>query len=220
LSPRVERLSGAFMTDVLRLTRNRARASRWALIALALLPTRALAEMPDAASLFDYGFKGFTVGAEVGLAVGYIATGAVYQKDEWRMLVVGMGVGALAGMTTGIVVAVADSSGSGSPMGYYVLRDAGYGTLPGALMGAVTGSLLWVANGTSKDVLKGAAFGTLFGAAAGIGYGVLEGKHGTSLHPVEAGYGLGKQKQWGVRLFPAPATGGVGLAAQLFGRFG
>jgi hypothetical protein len=210
------------MTDALRLTRTRVRSSLWALMLMMLMPllvpARASAEMPDAASLFDYGFKGFTVGAEVGLAVGYIATGSLYEKNEWRMLVVGMGIGALSGMTTGIVVAVADSSSSGSPMGYYVLRDAGYGTLLGALMGAVTGSLLWVANGTSKDVLKGAAFGTLFGAAAGIGYGVLEGKHGTSLHPVEAGYGLGKH--WRFRLSPAPSAGGVGLAAQLFGRFG
>jgi hypothetical protein len=206
------------MIDALRLTRTRVRSSLWALMVMALLPARAAAEMPDAASLFDYGFKGFTVGAEVGLAVGYIATGSLYEKNEWRMLVVGMGIGALTGMTTGIVVAVADSSSSGSPMGYYVLRDAGYGTLLGALMGAVTGSLLWVANGTSKDVLKGAAFGTLFGAAAGIGYGVLEGKHGTSLHPVEAGYGLGKQ--WRFSLSPAPAASGLGLAAQLVGRFG
>jgi len=202
-------------------SRIRLRLSLWALVAsavLPVLPSRAAAEMPDAASLFDYGWKGFTVGAELGLAVGYIATGAVYEKDEWRKLVVGLGVGALTGMTTGIVVAVADASSSGSPMGYYVLRDAGYGTLLGAIMGAVTGSLLWVASGTSKDVLKGAAFGTLFGAAAGIGYGVLEGAHGTSSHPIEAGYRLGDRLR--LTLSPAPSAGGVGLAAQLWGRFG
>jgi hypothetical protein len=200
------------------LSSTRLRLCLWLLIASALLPPRASAEMPDAASLFDYGWKGFTVGAELGLAVGYISTGSVYEKNEWRMLVVGLGVGALAGMSTGIVVAVADASSSGSPMGYFVLRDAGYGTLLGAIMGAVTGSLLWVASGTSKDVLKGAAFGTLFGASAGIGYGILEGKQGTASHPIEAGYRLGDRLR--LTLSPAPAPGGIGLAAQLFGRFG
>jgi hypothetical protein len=115
------------------------------------------------------------------------------------------------------MVAVADSGSAGAPMGYYVLRDAGYGAIIGAIMGAFTGSLLWVANGTSKDVLKGAAFGTLLGAAAGIGYGVLEGKNGTAAQPAQTGYHLGN----GMRLHVAPATGagGMGLAAQLSGRF-
>lgn len=186
-------------------------------IAASVVPARAAAEMPDAGALFDYGFKGFSVGAELGLSVGYIATGPVYEHEEWRKLVVGMGVGALIGMSSGIVVAVADSGSGGVPMGFYILRDAGYGTLLGAIMGAITGSLLWVANGTSKDVLTGAAYGTLLGAAAGIGYGVLEGKHGTAARSTETGFQLGDGVH--VQLAPLPGAASVGLAAQLHARF-
>lgn len=186
-------------------------------LAASALPSPAAAEMPDAGALFDYGFKGFTVGAELGLSVGYIATGPVYEHEEWRKLVVGMGVGALIGMSSGIVVAVADSGSGGAPMGYFILRDAGYGTLLGAIMGAITGSLLWVASGTSKDVLKGAAYGTLLGAAAGIGYGVLEGKHGTAARTAETGFRLGNGLR--VQVAPLPSAAGAGLAAQLNARF-
>lgn len=130
--------------------------------------------MPDATTLVDYGFKGFTLGLEMGLALGYITTGSHWESNEWKKLVIGAGIGALAGMTTGIIVAVADAAGDGVPAGYYLLRDAGYGVLLGATMGAVIGVLLWVDDGTSKDVLKGAAYGALIGAAAGLLYGIIE----------------------------------------------
>src|SRR4051794_28279826 len=131
--------------------------------ATALAPARSRADMPNATSLVDYGFKGFTLGLELGLAIGYITTGPTWEPDEWKKLVLGAGIGALGGLTTGIIVAVADSTGHGAAAGYYLLRDSGYGVLLGATMGVVIGVLLWVDDGSSKDVLKGAAWGGVIG---------------------------------------------------------
>jgi hypothetical protein len=186
------------------------------LTALAVAPSRSRADMPDARGLIDYGFKGFSLGVELGLSMGYIATGPVYRSDEWKKLVLGMGIGAIVGMVGGIVVSVVDATGDGVPMGYFVLRDAGYGTLLGATMGAVIGMLLWVNDGTPKDILKGAAFGTLFGAAAGAVYGVVEGMNAKP--PSEGqGWDLGHNLHFGVS--PTPLEGGPGVAAHLSGAF-
>jgi hypothetical protein len=127
--------------------------------------------------LIDYSFKGFTLGVEAGLAVGYLATGSRYRQDEWRTLVVGMGVGAFAGITAGIFIAAADYSSRGSSVGYYILRDTNYGTLIGAAMGAVVGGLVWMDDGLPRDLLRGTAYGMLFGGVAGITYGLIEWGH-------------------------------------------
>ena len=112
---------------------------------LAALAVRALsqrADMPDATGLIDYGFKGFSLGVEIGLSMGYIATGPVYRSEEWKKLVLGMGIGALVGMVGGIVVSVVAATGDGVPMGYFILRDAlrhGLGATMGAVIGACFG---------------------------------------------------------------------------------
>jgi hypothetical protein len=137
-------------------------------------PAHSRADMPDAISLVDYGFKGFTLGLELGLSIGYIMSGPEWDHDEWKKLVLGAGIGALGGMTLGIVVAVADSTSHGVYAGYYLLRDTGYGVLLGAAVGATIGVLLWVNDGTSKDVLQGASWGGVIGAGAGVLYGIIE----------------------------------------------
>jgi hypothetical protein len=186
-----------------------------------LAPARGRADMPDAASLVDYGFKGFTLGLELGLAVGYITTGPRWHSNEWKNLAIGMGIGALSGMTTGIIVAVADTTSEGTG-GYYLLRDAGYGTLLGGTMGAVVGMLLWVDEGSSKDVLKGSAFGAIFGAGAGIVYGIIEASHAKPRGRYddddedEAGLQLGKDLH--VSAGPIGGAGqGVGVAGVVWG---
>ena len=186
-----------------------------------LSPARSRADMPDAASLVDYGFKGFTLGLELGLAVGYITTGKTWEKNEWKKLVISAGIGALAGMSTGIVVSVADST-SGGAGGYYILRDAGYGTLLGGTMGALVGVLLWVDNGRPKDVLRGAAYGALLGAALGIVYGVVEASNSRGRDEYDdddAALKLGEG--WHLTVTPTiPDEGAVpGMAAVIDGRF-
>ena len=184
-----------------------------------LSTTRAAAAMPEGDTLFDYGLRGLAVGLEIGLAIGYISTGPQFDSDtEWRKLVVGAGVGALLGLSTGLVVALADTTHEGGvPLGYYLLRDSGYGAFFGAAMGALVGVLLWVDSGSPKDILKGASFGTLIGAAVGAGYGVVESMN---TGPRRSDFGLRLGDGVRVTVAPTPARGGPGLSALLVGHFG
>jgi hypothetical protein len=190
-----------------------------------LSPARSRADMPDATSLVDYGFKGFTLGVELGLAVGYITTGPRWEDDEWKKLVIGMGIGAIGGITSGIMLAVIDSTSHGVPAGYYLIRDAGFGTLLGAVMGGAIGVLLWVDDGTSKDVLKGAAWGAVFGAGAGLLYGLIEsanarpGRHSRDDDDDDdRGFRLGHDVHLSVAPVPPVMGQGMGMTAVVSGR--
>jgi hypothetical protein len=193
----------------------RGRFASFALIAafIALTPARGRADMPNPATLLDYGVRGFTLGAETGLAIGYLSTGPIYQNHEWRKLVLGAGVGALAGMTTGFVLAVADVTKRDVPVGYYILRDTSYGTLLGALMGSIVGMLIWVDDGSSKAILQGMAYGTLFGAVAGIIYGIVDARY------ANGGVRIDNNTDWRLNFAPVPERGGMGVAAGVSKRF-
>lgn len=129
----------------------------------------------DAPSIFSYGMKGFWTGAELGLAVGYLSTGSDFASGEWKNLVVGAGIGAVAGLGIGITLGVVDSGASIQPgTGWYVLRDLGYGTTLGALAGLAIGAITMIDSGRSKNLLIGASFGALIGGAAGIAIGFIE----------------------------------------------
>jgi hypothetical protein len=175
----------------------------------AVAPAKSQAEMPDANILFDYGFKGLSMGVELGLSVGYLSAGNRFEEHEWRNLVLGMGIGALAGLTTGILVAVADVTSGSVPIGYYVLRDAGYGIWIGAAVGALVGALLWVDDGRPRDLIQGAAYGSLFGAVAGLAYGIIEGKYAT---PPSRRY----DDDWRFSVSPLPASGLAAMVAKRF----
>lgn len=156
---------------------------RWiiscALLSALLAPASALAQQYDEEpepSLMTYGFRGLFSGAGVGLAAGYLATGSNYESDEWETLVLGAGIGALSGVGLGLLLGAADV-GAGDPpgMGYYVIRDIGYGATLGALSGALVGGLFALDSDNSKDILTGAAWGTLTGAGVGVIFGIIEG---------------------------------------------
>ena len=183
-------------------------------VACTIFPARSFAELPDTGSVLDYSIKGFTLGAETGFAVGYLSTGEHYDNYEWKKLVLGAGIGALAGLTTGIIISIADASEGNIPVGYYMLRDSTYGTLIGALMGGLVGALLWVDDGTSRDVLQGAAYGTLFGAVAGIAFGIVEGNTAPAYDHRRYRGG----RDWRVGLSPVSGRSS-GLAASLSGVF-
>lgn len=139
------------------------------------LPATARAQSDPEPSMFSYGFRGFWTGAGIGLAVGYLSTGSVYESGEWKKLVMGAGVGALLGVGTGIGLGIVDIGVPGRGTGWYVLRDMDYGSLLGGLCGAAVGALVWLDDGRSKDVLIGASIGALIGAGAGIAFGIAEG---------------------------------------------
>jgi hypothetical protein len=134
-------------------------------------------------SIVSYAFNGLWTGAEIGLAVGYLATGSTYESHEWRDLVLGLGIGGLSGLALGISLGIVDSSSDPPPIGHYVLRDMGYGVFLGAVAGALVGALVWVDNGSSKDVLIGLSYGAIFGAAAGVVFGLIEGNHARGRAP-------------------------------------
>lgn len=127
-------------------------------------------------ALFQYGFRGFWTGAEVGLATGFLTTGSEFESGEWRNLVLGAGIGAIVGVGAGVGLGMFDASNKRRPRyGWFILRDMGYGVLLGAFTGAAVGALFWVDDGRPKDVLIGLSAGALIGAAVGIAFGVVEG---------------------------------------------
>jgi len=139
------------------------------------LPALAQAAEDEPPSIIKYGVNGFWTGAQIGLATGYIATGREYESREWRKLVFGMGIGALAGTGVGLTLGVVDVGGPAPGSGWLVLRDTGYGIGLGALVGTATGALFLIDSGRPKNLLTGAAIGSLIGAAAGAVFGVIEG---------------------------------------------
>jgi hypothetical protein len=178
-------------------------------VASAIAPAHSRADMPDADSLLDYSFKGFTLGIELGLSISYLSTGSKWDEDDWKPVVFGMGIGALAGLTTGILLSVIDRTSGGSG-GFYLIRAAGYGALLGGVMGALVGVLFWVSDGSSKDVLIDAAWGAIFGTAGGLIYGMIEAGNAKPRRE-EAALRLGN----GIKLTIAPAApqhGGGGMA--------
>jgi hypothetical protein len=176
----------------------------------ALAPAKSRAAMPDADIYFDYGFKGFTLGAELGLSVGYLSAGSRFEQHEWRKLVLGAGIGALAGVVTSVFIAIADVTSGSVPVGYYILRDAGYGAWIGAAVGALVGVLLWIDDGGPRDVIQGAAYGSLFGAVAGMAFGIVEGKN--TAPPSRRYY----HDDWRYSFSPLPGGGVAGMVAKRF----
>jgi hypothetical protein len=182
----------------------------------------ACAAQDDGPALFQYGFRGFWTGAELGLAAGYLATGSNYESGEWRSLVLGLGIGALIGVGTGVTLGMVDASDATRPRyGWYVLRDMGYGALLGAFTGAAVGALFWVDDGRPKDVLIGLSAGALIGGAVGIAFGLVEG---AGAEPRGRGSRRGNRAfaDRGVKLtlFAAPGRGSIpALGPGLTGRF-
>jgi len=125
-------------------------------------------------SLLRYGIQGLGVGMAMGLSVGYLATGSSYERDEWRALVLGSGVGALSGIGTGIFLSLADLGADDSDPGYTIIRDMHHGSLLGTAAGAITGALVLLYSDRPKDVLTGAAIGNLAGAGLGLLYAYIE----------------------------------------------
>jgi hypothetical protein len=171
--------------------------------------------------LLAYGFKGFWLGAELGLAVGFLSKGPTYDDGEWKKFVFGAGVGALTGVAAGVLLAMVDTGTPPPATGIYVLRDAGYGTLLGALSGAAVGALFVLDSGEPLDIFTGASIGSLAGCAVGVIFGVIEanaeGRRGSA-------YSRGRAREPGVeftlRIAPGLTPGSATtIAPTVFGRF-
>lgn len=137
---------------------------------------------PDyAPSVFTYGFRGLTLGSLVGLSGGYlVARHDGFEGDDWKPLVYGVGIGALAGGGLGLTLGFVDLADDQPGMGNIALRDMVYGAGFGALVGAITGGLVVIKSGDAEHILFGAAIGTLAGTAVGLAVGLFEGRRITT----------------------------------------
>ena len=141
---------------------------------MCLAPQRCAAE--EAPSILGYAFEGMGTGAATGLAIGYLSTGSDWESHEWRNLVWGTAIGALAGLGTGLVLGIVDASTSRGPgVGFYMLRDSNYGFLVGMVAGGIIGGLVWLGGGSGQDLLRGFGWGTVIGAGSGLIIGAIEG---------------------------------------------
>ncbi len=129
-----------------------------------------------APSVFAYGFRGLLIGAPVGLSAGYLLTrDDDWGTEDWKDVGIGVGIGAVGGAVGGLGVGFYDLYDNRPGVGMVVLRDTWYGTLLGASVGLIIGSIYWIESGDAENVLVGGAWGTVIGAPVGTIIGFIEG---------------------------------------------
>lgn len=144
---------------------------------LLLSSSAATAQSSDrqAPTLFNYGIKGFGVGAGLGLSVAQLS-GATYD-GRWRTAITIAGVGGLTGIGGGLTLGLFDAPQNGGlAQGYHILRSAESGQMLGGLAGAATGALVWLNDGRARNLFDGAAVGALAGTVLGVVYGSVTGR--------------------------------------------
>jgi len=200
------------------------------LISLAggLVPATALATVPPAPpgppvpgapqiapppSAFDIGIDGFGMGIFAGLAGGYLFAreGGLHTSD-WRPLVAGAGIGALAGGALGLTLGLTSTDAASQGRAYLITREMNRGGQFGLLTGAIVGGLVALSNDHPEHILLGAAIGTLGGTAAGLLVGSLERNPWAAPRVGPVALQLGVAPFTGTR-------GELSFGPNLFGRF-
>jgi len=138
-------------------------------------PAGPVAPLTSLPSAFDIGIDGFGMGIFAGLAGGYLFAreGGLHASD-WRPLVAGAGVGALAGGALGLTLGLTSTDPASQGRSYLIMREMNRGGQFGLLAGAIVGGLVALGNNHPEHILLGAAIGTLSGTAAGLLVGSLE----------------------------------------------
>lgn len=183
-------------------------ASLWAVPAIA-----AEAGLPP--SPFETGLSGFGMGVGAGLAGGYlVARSGGSISSEWRAVVAGGVIGALAGGTAGLTLGFVANGPTSQGRGYLIIRDMSYGGSFGAVFGGLIGGLVALRTNHLENVLFGAAIGTLSGTALGLVYGSLE------RNPWASGAEVPRKTAWNVGVVPLMKAGGtLSLGPSVSGRF-
>lgn len=147
-----------------------------ALVAVASAARQARAAELPPPTVFDGAYQGLVVGATAGLATGYLfARSNGWQSSDWKPLLYGAGIGALAGATLGLTLGIVDMSQGKPGRNGYVMRDGVYGAGLGALLGAIAGGLAALSSHKGEHVLFGASIGVLAGTGVGMTLGFVEG---------------------------------------------
>jgi hypothetical protein len=140
-------------------------------------------------TVFDGAYQGLLVGGTAGLATGYLfARQEGWDGDkDWKPLVYGLGIGALAGSAIGLTLGIVDVSQDKHGRNGYVMRDGLYGALLGAILGGIAGGLAAISSEKGEHVLLGSSIGVLSGTCLGMGVGFVEGyrEHSASVAPVQ-----------------------------------
>jgi hypothetical protein len=130
-----------------------------------------------APSVFSYGYRGLSIGALGGLSGGYlVARRDGFARQDWRPLVLGVGIGALSGAALGLLLGFSDLADDRPGMGNIVLRDMDYGGGFGALVGLIAGGLAVIKTHEPEHIAFGAALGALSGIGVGLVVGLIEGR--------------------------------------------
>jgi hypothetical protein len=165
-------------------------------------------------SVFETGMNGFGMGLTAGLAGGYlVARSDGFTSRDWRPLVAGAGIGALAGGVLGLSLAIYDNNSAVRGRGFLVMRGMGKGGVFGAVAGGIIGGLAALGTDNPEHILFGAAIGTLAGSALGLVVGTFERNPWASQNQSRVG--------WNVGVAPYGGAGGARLAwgPVLSGRF-
>jgi len=135
-------------------------------------PAAPLAPLPSA---FDIGIDGFGMGIFAGLAGGYLFAreGGLHASD-WRPLVAGAGIGALAGGALGLTLGLVSTDAASQGRAYLIMREMNRGGQFGLLAGGIVGGLVALGNNHPEHILLGAAIGTLSGTVTGLLVGSVE----------------------------------------------
>jgi len=174
-----------------------------AILSLTLAPSARAADAPPP-TVFDGAYQGLLVGATAGAAIGYLfARSDGWQSTDWKPLVYGAGIGALAGATLGLTLGIVDMAQRRPGRNGYVMRDGMYGAGLGAVLGGIAGALAAISSKKAEHILLGGSIGVLSGACLGMGVGFVEGyrKRSVAVTVVEQ------------------ADGSVALLPALVGRF-
>ncbi len=184
---------------------------------LALPAVAAPAAVSPAPSPFETGLNGFGMGIAAGLAGGYlVARSNGLTSSDWRPVVAGATIGALAGGGLGLTLGFVDNASSTPGRGFLVMRDMAYGGAFGAVFGGLVGALAALKTNHLENILFGGAIGILSGTVIGVVIGSVERNPWAS----DGGGPYARPTAWNLGVTPVlTARGGLALGPALSGQF-
>lgn len=123
-------------------------------------------------SIVNYGWEGLTLGALMGVSVGYLQY--AHNKETSR-IGKDAAYGALIGAGGGLVLGFSDAAKGKKGYGAIVLRDMHLGANLGLAVGGIVGVLQYSDDKDWHRVPKGLAWGYIGGSLTGLAIALFEG---------------------------------------------